>query len=348
MDFCPCRLPENPKEQEKLIDLFFDRENVYENQGLQRRNTLLLYMHLIQALSKSDNSDPVILDHHIFRSAVYTGYLPNEKEWIIPSILESTRKLWGIYQKNEILSLALQGLFWVALRMISEANSIYMSTEDFIDYFINSDVFLDSLDKKKSQSFTDAVEEIKSEIVALSDWENPDHEISISQEIVSLCKKQKGIGSYSKILKNSLNILMLLAARENEEEKPYGEFEFYDDYFNQYPINLNSFRKNINQKWLHMTLPQLMGWLANHWGIEAHLRIALRKLHRDKRNTFRVRPSENGLKIVEEPEPIFTSPRFRQGIQILRDIGIADQMDASKALELTPLGKMILEENIGN
>jgi len=100
--------------------------------------------------------------------------------------------------------------------------------------------------------------------------------------------------------------------------------------------------------WKGFTLKELFGWLVNHWGIENHLHIALRKLHRDKRNTFRVQPTEEGLKVVDTPSPVYTNPRFNQGIQILKDIGLVEEDTNSSVLKITVNGKKVMEENYDN
>jgi hypothetical protein len=68
-------------------------------------------------------------------------------------------------------------------------------------------------------------------------------------------------------------------------------------------------------------------------------------MNRDRRDTFRVRPTDLGLKVVAKPEPVYTTPRFRQALQVLRDIGAIEKPDPSKNIfKLTQYGKVQLDE----
>ena len=94
---CPCQLSVSATvEQATLVDLFFDRSNIFEKEGLQRRLTLSLMLHLINALERDEGQEPIRFEQFLFRAAVYTGNLQNETLWTIPEVLKSTRQAWGI------------------------------------------------------------------------------------------------------------------------------------------------------------------------------------------------------------------------------------------------------------
>jgi hypothetical protein len=63
-EFCPCRLKYNNDEKSNLMDLFFDRNNLFGKAGLRRRHTLCLYLNLIAELEKLNSQ----LDHQVFRT----------------------------------------------------------------------------------------------------------------------------------------------------------------------------------------------------------------------------------------------------------------------------------------
>ena len=182
----------------------------------------------------------------------------------------------------------------------------------------------------------------------LSAWEDNRHECFLGQELFNNCSSQKANQPYVTILQDALNIILLLAARDDPYSNPYGPFEFSENYFTYYPINLQSFKTNSIKSWQKLSLQELIGWLAHKWGIETHLRVALRKLRRDKIDTFRVRPTDEGLKVVDIPEPVFTTPRFRQGLRVLRDIGAIETGSVKGSFKLTNLGRKLMEKTIGN
>jgi len=346
--FCPCQLSKNSNEQSMLIDLFFDRKNIYDIDGQQRRNTLCLIMHLINKLDNMKKDEPVVLDHFIFRGAIYSGHLINEVEWLLPEALENTRAEWAIYQKNELLSLACQAIFWVVLRMIQESETIYYTSESFVEHFINSESVREALGAQINTRFDDSVADIKSRMPKLAAWENPNHECFFSRKIWEDCSNKRTDRLYNDILRMAIETMLLLSARNEPQSQPYGKFEFPENYFAYYPINLQSFKNNSTKRWHALTLQQLIGWLAQKWGIETHFGVALRKLHREKLNTFKIRPTDEGLKIIEIPEPGFTAPRFRQGLRVLRDLGAIDTAGRKGSFRLTALGRKLMGETIGN
>jgi hypothetical protein len=82
------------------------------------------------------------------------------------------------------------------------------------------------------------------------------------------------------------------------------------------------------------------------WCLNTHLRVALRKLRYTGRSTFHLRPSERGLEVVGEiPPPANTTPRFRQAVQILRDVGALtrDSSKPNRQTRLSDTGAALME-----
>ncbi|RJQ54712.1 MAG: hypothetical protein C4530_16900 [Desulfobacteraceae bacterium] len=342
--FCPCRLIEKSSEHSVLVDMFFDRHSLFGEEGEQRRRTLCLIMHLIDQICKKENEAIASFDHFVFRAAVYTGYLPGGHPWKVPEALEGTRAAWAVYQRNEILSVAGQAVFWVALRMIQDAESSFRNTSDFVKYFMDSKIVSECIGKRGRLNFSDAVRDVKSRIPELKAWGNPNHELALARQIYENCTKQP----LEKTLSDALDSLILLAARDDVQERPYGPFIFPDGYFSYYPINLNSFRQYCAATWSGFSLEEFLAWMVCQWGIETHLRVALRKLRSSGLNTFKVHPSEKGLRVNEPPQPVFTAPRFRQGLRMLKDIGAVAAAEKNDEYRLTELGHRLLGETVGN
>src|SRR5690606_36346299 len=82
------------------------------------------------------------------------------------------------------------------------------------------------------------------------------------------------------------------------------------------------------------------------WCLNTHLRVALRKLRYTGRSTFHIRPSERGLEVVGEiPPPANTTPRFRQAVQILRDVGALtrDASTPNRQTRLSHVGRELMK-----
>jgi hypothetical protein len=82
-----------------------------------------------------------------------------------------------------------------------------------------------------------------------------------------------------------------------------------------------------------------LAWLAGHWGIEAHLRVALRKLRYEGKDTFHVLPSDRGLVVTAMPDPTYTTPRFVQALQILQDLNLIERPHSGNWVRITALGE---------
>jgi len=347
VECCPCRLKFSQKEQSVLVDLFFDRHQLFGSQGKRRRNTLYLYLHLIAELQKSD----IPVDHHVFRKCVYTGYLPNGARWRLPENLLGTRDSWKIFQRNELLSIALQGVFWSALSAIKNTMAEqpwFASIESFTSWFIESRYLQRVLGDRLSKDFSNFLSDAKQHIPPVQDWNNSKHEISMADEIIQRCHSHAGETIYGEIILLALGILANITLRDDASESPYGDISLPEDYLWYYPVNLHSFSRHSRKDWPEMKVSEVVAFLVGRWGIENHLRVALRKMRFDQRDTFQIRPTDGGLMWVNTPEPIYTNPRFVQGIRMLWDINMIKPTNEKQRFHLTSQGQMVLNEYIEN
>jgi hypothetical protein len=174
----------------------------------------------------------------------------------------------------------------------------------------------------------------------LEDWTNTNHEVHLATQIEDLSSKTKSAENRAAILLASIKVLTALQCRP-ETQEGYGDFVFPANYLHAYPINLQTFNHHSDNTWDSLTLREWIGWLAASWGVHTHLLVALRKLRGQSQSTFRIRPSDKGLEIISVPKAVFTSPRFRQAIRILKDIGALVRHD--NVWVTSALGKQFME-----
>lgn len=148
---------------------------------------------------------------------------------------------------------------------------------------------------------------------------------------------------YSVILQNAGLVLLALLARDDLEKETYFPLHFPNDFFLLYPLNLKNLREKAISEWKTMSTASWLAWVAGHWGIEAHFRVALRKLRFQNKDTLHILPTDYGLVVQEMPSPTYTTPRFSQSIQILEDLGAITKNESSKII-LTSLGQALREE----
>jgi len=144
----------------------------------------------------------------------------------------------------------------------------------------------------------------------------------------------------STILESCLKVLLALQSRPATREG-YGLFVFPPNYLSAYPINLQTLNQHSLTSWSNLTTRQWLGWLATAWGVNTHLMVALRKLRGQSQSTFRIRPSDQGLEIIAVPEAVYTSPRFRQALRILKDIGALERQD--QVWSVSAIGRQFME-----
>lgn len=343
--FCPCQLKHNHREQSSLVDLFFDRKNIFSASGLKRRQTLCLYLDLIKNLENQN----VLFDHHVFRKCVYTGCLPDGKSWDISQGLQKIQDSWRIFQKNELLSIALQGVFWVGLNAIEEQQSKqnrFSSIESFAKWFVQSANLKKVVGKDLSKPFSSVLSDARQTLPAINKLMHPLHEMFMAQEIIQRCTTKARNNNPGEIIRLALRILTNIILRDGAPTNPYGNMLLPEDYLWYYPINLVNFTRYSYKMLPKMKLSEVIIFLIADWGIENHFRVAMRKLRYDQRDTFQVRPTDNGLEWERSPEPIYTNPRFVQGVRMLWDLNAIEPINGKRCFQLTNLGRTLLEESL--
>lgn len=342
--FCPCQLKHNSKEQTCLIDLFFAQETFLDTSaGLKRRQTLCLYLNLIKNLETQN----VSFDHHVFRSCVYTGYLPDGEPWNLDQGLQRVQDSWRVFQKNELLSIALQGVFWVGLCTLEEQQreqKRFPSIESFAEWFVQSVSLKAAVGENLSKPFSSVLADARRTLPEINNFQHPFHEMSMAAEIIQRSRVKTSEHNPAEIIPLSLGILTNIILRDGASPNPYGNIELPDDYAWYYPINLTSLAQYSTARWLDMTLSEVIVFLIGHWGFENHFRVAMRKLRYDQRDTFQVRPTDNGLEWKASPEPVYTNPRFVQGVRMLWDIDAIEPVNGDRCFQLTDLGRSLLKE----
>lgn len=351
LNFCPCRLSENPNEQKTLIDFFFSRIEIFRYPIWEmRRKSLAL---ILDFTGRSQNLGlEMRIDSsgvHKFLGAAYAGSFNKHILWN-SDVAETaeTKFLWRQYYAGEMLSYAAQALFWAGLTKLTQDDRIVLSSGDYGYWF--SEVFGLSLPDFADKNFSEMVEEIAIILPEIAEQENPHHEISLTRQLELAVKDKWAPDKQEKTVALAARVLLTLAARFENDDLDF-PVSFSNQQLNEYPINLTNFIHYSEDGWRAMSLKEWFAWLAAKWGIETHLMIALRKLQQESLDTFKVYPSEEGLQVkefigdktIEEILlPGFTSPRLRTTFQILWDLGLLTPENES--FILTPTGKNLLEE----
>lgn len=341
-NFCGCQLLNSPQEHDILVDLFFDTASQRGDKGKQRRRSLGLLLDLARSLPKEGKTGRAVLDHHVFRGCVYSGFLPDGRIWELPSSAAKVRSGWAVYQRNELLSVAAQCFFWVALRCIEDEKPELATTDDFVRWFATSRCVSETAATFEAQKFDTVLKVSSSGLARLADWHSESHEVATALRALELLKNDNSARVGDNLLGLAARILLGLVARDDKAKPAYEPMGFPAEYFNLYPVNLQSLREVASTVWPGMAVADWLAWVAGHWGIEAHLRVALRKLRNQSQDTFHVLPTDRGYVVKEMPDPTYTTPRFEQAVQILQDLGMIERPPGGNwEMSLTPLGEKL-------
>lgn len=332
--FCPCGLRDNPMELELLLDLFLARSDLFQlDGGAVRKASLGLLLDLVGRKNARVSGYSF---ERILRGAAYSRTLPDGMAWQVAPTFQRAQRGWATYQRNELLSLGMQGLFAAVLRAIErDRGGRILSTADAADVAIK---ILPSLTDKLALPLEDVVAQVRADLPPLTDWMNSEHEIERGWRLQTFHLSDHLLES---VASESVAILLALLAR-GVDEYPYSDFELDPEYFDPREVHLLSLRQFSRSEWKGMSVEAWVRWLAVHWGIARHLRVALRKLRGERRDTFRIRPLESEFRVLEAPVPTYTVPRVNQSIQILRDLGLVEN-DEEGVVVLTSRGQQELE-----
>ena len=331
--FCPCGLVANTGEHNLLLDLFLARTEAFRgDHGLTRRASLGVLLDLVGR----DTCDSDYAVEGLLRGAAYSGALPGGSPWQVAPSFERAQRGWGTYQRNELLSLALQGLFAAVLRAVERdrGGRVHLAA-DAADVVTT---LLSAPGDRMGLPLAALLDEVRTELPALTDWSNPSHELQRGWRLQALKLDDDRL---DEVARESVAILTALLAR-GTDEYPYADFALDPEYFDPGEIHLLSFRQAFRNEWSAMRVAEWVRWLAVHWGVGRHLRVALRKLRGEQRDAFRIRPLEGELRVVEVPPPTYTVPRVERCVQILRDLGLVNE-DTDRNVSLTALGRVELE-----
>ncbi len=353
--FCPCQLSTNYEEQNALINFLFIRDELFQNHiSAKRKDSLILILDFIKKTTELNIEIPLSDSGiHQFLSVVYTGAFSKEVFWNNSSQSSEIKLSWRQYYVSELLSYAIQSLFWAGLTKLVEDDELVSNSQAYEHWFVEK--FATSINGFIGETFADALVEIEIKLPEIFETDNENHEINLIRRLRAVVKDKTLSDRKEKAVELAVKVLLTLAARwaVKEDENAFPVM-FSKQQLNEYPINLANFLKFINREWSEMSLKNWLGWLARRWGIETHLMIALRKLQQGSPDTFKIFPSEEGLHVkeiignytIEELlVPSFTSPRLRTTLQILWDLGVVSVENGF--LHLTTIGENILEE-LGN
>lgn len=326
--FCLCQLNENTIEQKAMVELFsgkgkFSGKDINTDKDSSRRSKSLLY---ILQLVEVTNEHGLEFNIETFRGLTYCHALDRNIVLTIDKNIHTVTGGWAAYQRNELFSIALQGLFNACLRAYELSGLTFQSVNEMSKWFWQKSSGAKVLGTfKTAKTFEDLKKQLMITMPTFEDWQQENHEIDCMNQLHQLSREKLiNTESLETMVLCSLRILSALAERE-QNKSGYGELYFPHGYFDYYPVNLRSFQHYLGKGtlgWSQLPVEECLSKVLSDWCLNAHLKVALRKLRLQSQSTFRFMPTDNGLTIIDIPKVAHTQPRFRQARTILTDIGL--------------------------
>jgi len=328
--FCPCKVKQSTEEVELLIGLMREGWGVLSTDNAvsadelhagEFRSRTLAYM-CILADSVAVHNKSFNLD--IFRGLIYTACDTNGGTVKIPNKLNGTVDYWKVYQRNELLSVAMQGLFFAILRSAELSGKQLQDTKILCNWFWHESTGKEVLSEFSERSNVSIkwLSNISDSLSSINNWTDENHEIQCMFRLRRFTTKQGVSNSeVAQVAKDSIFIIAALLFR-NENKVDYDNAHFPDRYLEYYPVNLSSVRQDWEGVLSEMDINTAFSSFTKDRCLDAHLRVAMRKLRQQGQNTFRFEPREIGLVIKSIPGVANTTPRFKQATRILLDLGL--------------------------
>jgi len=340
--FCPCHLRKNKRERDALIDLLFWRGkgDLKQELGQERRNTLLLLLDYAKRIRGIKGHFP---DPKGFLASAYSRVLPDGSPWDIPQMLESAANGWSIYQRHELLAVAVQALFWAGLSALSAEGGHVRDTASYSAWFAKRfDAVLSG--QFASSQVAKIIETRRASQPPHSSRQLADHELNLAYAVFEALAADDSDQTVSL----ATQVIVALLAR-NPADSGYGQFVLSDRFLETYEINLAFLHNFAARIWTEMSTREWLDWLAGKWGIQVHFRVALRKLRHQLQDTFRIVPLDDGLQVREAPPTKWSLPRLAQALRFLYDLAALDELEdvENQPWVLSALGEELLESELG-
>lgn len=318
IDFCPCAMHSGRRDsiQRSLIKLLLEDRSVG---GIARKTTFRLLMEFLQIGAGAPSPDPV----KAFLGSSYAGTIGTEP-WVVPEDLATARSKWGLYARNEMMSLAWYTFFKLALDELDGQPKPFHDVRHFADWLVSRPSFAFS----ETHDFNGMVEADQLAAPNLSHMSAPDHEMALWRRITD--ERRPPVEAACKML-------VRLVVRWGDEEDCYGPFALPKGTLGPYPLTLDSLNRLARTRWRGLSCQQWLKSLLVEV-LSAHQRVAIRKLGESGEDTLMFRISEAGMSVHRQLDGVVeTQPRLRQAFQMLLDLGLARSQSGALPT-LTELG----------
>lgn len=349
LPFSPVKLASSTKEKELLTKLLLkgvspfltdtsELDTTTDSASAVARSKTMAYQ-LLLAKKASDYEHEFNVT--LFRKLTYSQSGFELDNLDLPQSLKETTQKWQVYSCSEMLSIALQGVFFAMLQAIKSELAL-TSTHELAEYFWNKGVGSTVLDNANIHDTKDYFIRTFNTLPSINDWQNDNHELQSVNQIISLTDRTGDISEEDlvSLINHCLKILIAICVRE-ENLQVSENIPSTPEYSSKYPVNLRTVQAKLNNELANKNIVEAMTSFTQQYCLENHWRVAMRKLRYQSQNTFRFEASERGLIVNAVPSATHTSPRFYQSTQVMKDLGLLSTTD--RLTTVTKAGEKFIE-----
>jgi hypothetical protein len=330
--YCPCALHEHREiARQYLVDMILARVPPWITTTQTRRLTLGLALDFLARADGAEEDDEAIA----FLAACYGRALRSAHSWHLPDRLAEIRGHWGLYLRNEMLSLAWEAIFKVALEAVDGQRGI-SNIRQAAAWCVQQPEFVEALAIFGHPSFDEAVTKERRTLPPLAAYQDPQHELALWRGLTD--------NDGSELIASAMRMFVVLVARHGVPFECYAPFHLPARALVDYPLTLDTLGKSAAGPWREVGARE---WLATLIGsaLSAHQRVAIRKLGQSGDDTLMFRIGDDGLFVERHlDEVVETQPRLTQAFQILRDLGLTAPFGPGRLPRPTGQGLAALDE----
>jgi hypothetical protein len=345
-DLCPCRLREPCKERELLVDLFFDRRADDAVGGVARKRSLLLLLHWVSTNGHLAGDFPPVAAYR--RSLYALDDVAKSEHWSVPDPLITAARAWRTYERNDLLSIAVQAVFYTALRRVAMEGARCANAREFHRWFLDDAAVRMTGEQLGGDRWAAVRDAFVMGAPRRDAWGSEHHEMELRDTILRRYRDAGDAAETAVVYGAAARLLMLVAARDEHAVDPYADCPPPPNYDIDYPITLRSLRQAARHSWPQLSAREALAWIVTEWGLKTHLRVALRKLHQTGKTTFKILPTDTGLEVLDaDVHPAPTMPRLTQALQIAEDLNLV-RSNGGEGLTLSADGRRVLEHGLAH
>jgi hypothetical protein len=350
LPFSPVNLASSTKEKELLTKLLLKGVSPFLNDtseldittdsasAVARSKTMAYQLLLAKKTSNNEHEFNVTL----FRKLTYSQSGFELDNLDLPLSLKETTQQWQVYSCSEMLSIALQGVFFAMLQAIKPELAL-TSTHELAEYFWKQGIGATVLNNANAQNTQHYFINTFKTLPLMHDWQNDNHELQSVDQILSITSYRTGDipeEELVSLINHCLIILIAICARE-ENLQASENIPSTPEYSSKYPVNLRTVQAKLNNEFANHNIVEAMISFSQQYCLENHWRVAMRKLRYQSQNTFRFEASERGLIVNAVPSATHTSPRFYQSTQVMKDLGLLST--TGRLTTVTKAGEQFIE-----